>query len=96
MKKIVIKDEFKSDWISRAAGERLRHMIVEATAHGEPVEIDFTHCVVASTSFFDEGVAKLTELGWTQEKLNTLVRFKNIYKKDRLVLEKMCQNRGMK
>ena len=96
MRQINIRDSFGNDWISRKAGERLRQMIVESTAGGEMVEIDFKDTIIASTSFFDEGFAKLTELGWTKGKLHSLVRLKHIHEKDRGLLEKMCENRDMK
>lgn len=96
MRSIRIKDCFKNDWISREAGERLRRMIIESTTHGEVVEIDFQDTIIASTSFFDEGFAKLTESGWTKSKLHSLVRLKNCHEKDKSLLEMMCENRGMK
>lgn len=96
MHRINIRDSFKNDWISREAGERLRQMIVKSTAEGEVVEVDFQDMIIASTSFFDEGFAKLTELGWTKGKLHSLVRLKHIHEQDRGLLEKMCENRDMK
>lgn len=90
---INIKKEFAKDFLSRVAGERLRGMIFEATKSGQPVEIDFDGLVIASTSFFDEGFAKLTELGWSLKKLNQFVQLKNIHPKDKEILFDLFKRR---
>ena len=95
MKSVNIKQEFADDFISREAGERLRNIILEATKNDAPVEIDFTGKIIASTSFFDEGFAKLIEHGWTKEKMFSLIKFKNIHKRDMQVLEDLFEKRLM-
>lgn len=95
MDTINIKKEFAGDWISREAGERLRKMIVERMGKNKKLEIDFSNVVIASTSFFDEGIAKLSEEGWTKEDLHSHIRFKNLHYKDRAVLDELCKNRGV-
>ena len=96
MIEINIKKDFKDDWITRVAGEKLRHMILEATQNGKKVEIDFIDVVIASTSFFDEGFGKLTEYGWTKESFDSNISLKNIHDRDLNLLREMCKNRGMK
>lgn len=93
---ISIKNSFEDDHITRTAGERLRAMLLKAAQKNAPVEIDFTGIVIASTSFFDEGFAKLFELGWTKEKFDSLIKLKNINKKDLKILNEMCRNRSGK
>ena len=96
MKTIVIKNDFSEDHITRIAGEKLRFQILGADAKKEKIIIDFSGVCIASTSFFDEGFAKLTEAGWTLKDLETKIILKNIDPNDRRLLSKMCQNRGMK
>lgn len=93
MKTITIRDAFPDDRITRIAGERLRNMILDATAGGEKLEIDFGNAVIASTSFFDEGFAKLTQQGWTEEILSSRIVLKNIHRNDERVLWGMFRNR---
>lgn len=95
MKKVNIKSDFADDWISRKAGENLRCLIIEAAGNNEKIEIDFAGLLIASTSFFDEGFAKLAKSGWTREKLSSQITFKNLHPKDKMILEEMCRNRGM-
>jgi hypothetical protein len=93
MKTIIIKNEFSDDNITRAAGERLRHIILDATRDNGQIEIDFSDTVIASTSFFDEGFAKLAEHGWTEEMLLSRITLKNIHHKDEEILREMFKNR---
>lgn len=95
MKLIVIKEKFAQDYISREAGERLRLMILEADDAQEQIEIDFEGVTIASTSFFDEGVAKLALEGWTQEKFKERVLMKKMNPRDLGVMEHMCRYRGL-
>lgn len=90
---IDIRKEFMGDWISREAGERLRKLIVEAVRQHKAVEIDFTNMMIASTSFFDEGIAKLAGEGWSREDLASRVHFKNLHRKDKSLMEALCKNR---
>lgn len=96
MKIIQIKKEFRNDYISREAGERLRRMILQVTKNKETVEIDFGGLLVASTSFFDEGFAKLAFEGWTQKNFDSHIRLKSLDPKDHGILKKLCLNRSMK
>lgn len=95
MKKINIKKEFAGDYITREAGERLRQAIVQAFAAGLKTELDFSGIIIASTSFFDEGLAKLALHGWEQKQFEENVIIKNLNPRDRKVLEKMCAYRGL-
>jgi hypothetical protein len=83
---INIKKEFSDDFLSRKAGERLRSMILEATKGNHKAEIDFSGIIIASTSFFDEGFAKLAEMNWTKDKFSSLLTLKNINPKDESIL----------
>ena len=96
MKTIVIKKDFSEDHITRIAGEKLRYQILDADSKNERIIIDFSGVCIASTSFFDEGFAKLAEAGWTLKDLETRVTLKNIDSRDHRLLTQMCQNRGMK
>lgn len=95
MMTIDIKKEFMGDWISRVAGERLRKMIIEATQKNKTVEIDFSNKMIASTSFFDEGIAKLVDEGWTRKDLDARVHFKNFHARDKMILDELCKNRKL-
>lgn len=96
MKIIQIKKEFRNDYISREAGERLRQMILQVIKNKETVEIDFGGLLVASTSFFDEGFAKLALEGWSKENFDSHIQLKGVNPKDHEILKKLCLNRGMK
>lgn len=93
--KIAIRDDFREDWISRAAGERLRLMILQAALERGVVEIDFKDVTVASTSFFDEGIAKLALEGWSRGDFDKRVVLRNVNPRDERVLAKMCAYRGL-
>ncbi|MBF0104488.1 MAG: STAS-like domain-containing protein [Deltaproteobacteria bacterium] len=95
MRTIIIKNEFGADHITRVAGERLRNMILKAAVENEKVKVDFSGVIIASTSFFDEGFAKLALHGWTKEKYLSDVLIENLDKRDQKVLSEMCRNRGM-
>jgi len=95
MKKISIKHDFKTDYITREAGERLRFFILESYKKNELIEIDFSDIIVASTSFFDEGIAKLQKEGWDFKKLNKFLKLKSINPLDKEVMISVCKLRGM-
>jgi hypothetical protein len=90
--KIVIGNEFKNDFTTRVAGERLRKMIVQST---DKVVLDFVNVKIASASFFDEGIAKLGEEGWNSKKIKETVSFENIFKKDMELLRSVCLGRNI-
>lgn len=92
--KIIIKDEFKDDYITRKAGERLRNLIIAADADNELIELDFSNLLIASASFFDEGIAKLLEHGWTKEKIGKIISLKKIHTKDQMTLNEMLKYRS--
>lgn len=93
--KIHIKSVFKDDYITRVAGEKLRNMILKSVSENKKVELDFTDLMVASTSFFDEAIAKLVDHGWNRDQLSENILFKNLHPKDKMVMEKMCSYRGL-
>jgi len=94
IKRISIKDQFADDRITRVAGEKLRHVILEADGNGEKIEIDFSDVVIASTSFLDEGIAKLALEGWSKEKIDEQVHLKKIHRLDLKVLNQIRKSRG--
>ncbi|MFA4972084.1 MAG: STAS-like domain-containing protein [bacterium] len=96
MKRIDIKKEFPDDRMSREAGERLRNMILDAVNEGGRVEVDFGGLIIASTSFLDEGLAKLASHGWTPEKLKSAISFKNLHPRDRKVMEDLFDTQALK
>jgi len=90
---VIIKKDFKNDYISREAGEKLRLIILENHKNNIVTELDFSGIIVASTSFFDESIAKLALEEWDKEQLDTFVVFKNINKLDMDVLNKIREYR---
>lgn len=93
MTRIAIPKAFADDCLTRAAGERLRGMILAHVEKGERVELDFGATIIASTSFFDEGIAKLADQGWTRERLGKEVVVVNIHPRDREVMEELFARR---
>lgn len=90
---IIIKEKFKDDYTTREAGENLRKMITNAD---EKVTLNFIDLKVASASFFDEGVAKLSENeGWNEEQINEKIEFINLFKRDKDLLKSVCQHRNI-
>lgn len=96
MRQVYLKDDFRQDYISRAAGERLRRMIQNAAEASDTIEIDFKEVIVASTSFFDEGFAKLALEGWDKNRFEQVVKLKNLNPRDAKVMDKMCAYRGLR
>lgn len=91
--KIIIGKDFKDDYTTREAGEKLRKIIVQAN---EKMELDFTDIKVASASFFDEGIAKLALEGWSSEKIQEMISFENIFNRDMELLKSVCLGRNIK
>lgn len=96
MIQIKIKEQYKDDYITRAAGERLRLAILAAHRDQKKVEVDFSGLIVGSTSFFDEAFAKLSEEGWDAERFEKGVVLKELNKMDLRVLKQVCEYRGLK
>ena len=92
--KIIIKDEFKKDYISREAGEVLRKQIISAIKNKENIILDFQDIVIASTSFFDESIAKLAEEKIETDTFKEFVTIKDINKNDQKVLDRVTKYRG--
>ena len=91
--KIIIKDKFEDDYTTRVAGEKLRKMISNTT---EKIVLDFSNVKVASASFFDEGIAKLSEENWDSNKVNAFLIFENLFKRDKELLISVCEDRSIK
>lgn len=96
MKRINIKRAFQEDYISRIAGEKLRRLIIESFQNQEPLALDFSGVVIASTSFFDEGIAKLALEGWDGQRLRKWVQMEGLNPRDQKVLKKVCEFRKLK
>lgn len=91
--KIIIRDSFKEDYISRQAGEKLRLMIIQAIKEKSELILDFDKLVVASTSFFDEGIAKLVDTEVTTEQFLKFIKLINLNKNDSKVLKQVNEYR---
>ena len=92
--KIEMKKEFEKDYITREAGERLRMSILGAYKKGEILELDFSGMTIASTSFFDESIAKLAKEGLTKKEFEKIVRLKGLNPRDQKLLDDLCRYRG--
>ena len=91
---IIIKEKFKKDYISREAGEQLRKEILSAIENKENIILDFEDLIIASTSFFDEGIAKLVEENVAPERFNEYVTIKGLNRNDQKVLDRVTKYRG--
>jgi len=89
--KIVIKDTFSKDYITREAGEKLRNMIIQSN---EVLTIDFSNTKIASTSFFDEAFAKLSDEK-IQKKWKDFICIININELDKKLLIQITKNRNV-
>lgn len=94
--RINLKKEFAEDYISRDAGEKLRNQILEIAKTGEKAVLDFSGLVIASTSFFDESIAKLAQAGWDDEALTCRIGLLSIHPRDKDLLISLCKKRGFK
>jgi hypothetical protein len=92
--KIIIKEKFEKDYISREAGEKLRNEIVSAITNKESLLLDFEDLVIASTSFFDESIAKLVDEDIEPGQFNEYVTIKNLNRNDQKVLDQVSKYRG--
>src|SRR3989338_955837 len=93
MMRIMIQEKFSGDYITREAGEKLRKMICKAAP---PIVLDFKALKVASSSFFDEGIAKLGLEGFDAKWVNENITFLNLHKLDAALLKQVCLARGIK
>ncbi len=91
---ILIKEFFKDDYISRQAGEKLRLMIIDAIMKKNKLVLDFDGLIVASTSFFDEGIAKLVDEKVNVEDFLDYIILKDLNKNDFKVLKQVSDYRG--
>ncbi len=91
---IKIKEIFQTDYISRQAGEKLRFMILKAIQEKKKIVLDFKDLIVASTSFFDEGIAKLVDEKVSVDEFGNFIEIINLNKNDKKVLDKVTDYRG--
>jgi hypothetical protein len=91
---IVIRDVFKDDYISRQAGEKLRFMIIDSIKKKNKLILDFSELIVASTSFFDEGFAKLCDEKIDVQEFMDYIVLKDLNKNDFKVLKQVSDYRG--
>ena len=94
--KILMKKTFSADYISRMAGEKLRKMIIESIKKNESLILDFEDLIIASTSFFDEGIAKLFEENIDPLDFHKYIKLENLNKNDFKVLKQVSDYRGFK
>lgn len=90
---IIISEVFKDDYISRQAGEKLRLMIVAAIKEKKKLVLDFNNLIVASTSFFDEGFAKLVDEKINENDFFDYIVLKDLNKNDAKVLKQVSDYR---
>ena len=90
--KIIIKEIFSKDYVTREAGERLRQMITQSS---EVIILDFSNIKVASTSFFDEAFAKLIDEK-EQKNWKEIIKIINMNEFDKKLLVQITQYRGLK
>jgi hypothetical protein len=76
MNEVIMKVTFKDDYITRPAGEKLRGMIVESVQKNEKLILNFEGLTIASTSFFDEGIAKIKENGVSEKEFAEFITIK--------------------
>lgn len=91
---ILIRDFFKDDYITRQAGEKLRLIIVDSIMKKEKLILDFNELIIASTSFFDEGFAKLVDEKISLEDFFNFIVLKDLNKNDLKVLRQVSDYRG--
>lgn len=93
--KIELKKEFADDFITREAGEKLRDQIVKELGGGKSVELDFSGLVIASTSFFDEGIAKLALISDLSKAVKNNLHFVGLHPRDKELLLSLCRKRNL-
>lgn len=91
--KISIKKDFRDDAVTREAGEKLRKRIIDSLRAGARLELDFSECLIASTSFFDEGIAKLVDEGIQPDMIVRSLTITHLHPRDRELLEVLCKRR---
>lgn len=94
--KIRIQEMFANDRITREAGETLRKIVVASLNQGQKTELDFSGCVIASTSFLDESIAKLALEQIPHEHIKKHLSFSHLHPRDRELLLDLCKRRGVK
>jgi hypothetical protein len=90
---ISIKKEFADDFVTREAGEKLRKLIIKGLEKKEKVTVDFTDSLIASTSFFDEGLAKLAQEKINFSQIRNDLSVTGLHRRDRELLESLCERR---
>lgn len=93
---LIIKEVFKDDYISRVAGEKLRKLIIASIKKKEILSLDFSDLTIASTSFFDEGIAKLVNEKISVDEFMKFVVIKSLDKNDQKVMDRVTEYRGFK
>lgn len=91
--KISILQKFKQDHVTREAGEKLRHLILQRLETNQELELDFSETMIASTSFLDEGIAKLgLEAKEITQKIS-LLKIHHMHRRDQELLLDLCKKR---
>ena len=81
--------------MTREGGEKLRKQILALWgAHQNPIVLEFQNKPVASVSFWDEGIAKLLEEGWSEADLGKRIQFMGLYPRDREIVYKLVKARA--
>ena len=92
---IYLKEVFKTDYITRDAGARLRKNILEEMIKDKKVTVDFSDMKIASTAFFDEGIVKLNEGNISWSRVKELLILKNLYQYDKKLLLQIASYRNL-
>lgn len=82
--------------MTRIGGEKLREKMSAALKLGKSITIDCENRPVASISFWDEGIAKLTIEGFSEAELWARVTFKNTLSRDIEVIRAMLKAKSKK
>jgi hypothetical protein len=97
MKKQAVIDPFQTlsdeERLTREGGEKLRLMIIDLLRDHSSVILDFKSRPIASVSFWDEGIAKLLQNGFTEKDLKEKINLKNVISRDHEVIQRVCEAR---
>ena len=82
MPRLIVQEVCPFTRVFRDDGAKLREAIVANWSEVDPVEVDFDHEMIASTSFLDEGIAQLF-LMFEPEVIRQQLRLVNLDEGDR-------------
>jgi hypothetical protein len=89
---IDINDMCGKKTVTRDDGERVNKILTDKWDYEKTFQIDFSNVLVASVSFMDEAFGKLA-LKHSKEDLQKKLKFKNIVKYDKALLNDILHSR---